>query len=93
MNAAISLRRRRSVGCKPSGAQILNACCDPKKQKDDEKEPNKAHSPHHSQRHVSHSHHHVSINAFLNSHFSTRKKRDDRTFVFLPAVTPTAVRR
>ncbi len=38
-------------------SQILDARGDAKKQKDDEKQPDQAHSPHHSHRHVSHLHH------------------------------------
>ena len=39
------------------GAEIFNQCRNSKKEQSNNEEPNEAHSPHHSERHISYLHH------------------------------------
>jgi hypothetical protein len=53
---ALSLKAWRQTPAN-LGAQILNQRRNPKKKENDDEEPNEAHSPHHSIRHIGYLHH------------------------------------
>ena len=73
------------------GAQILNQRSNPQKKENDDEEAKEAHSPHHSDRHVSHLHH-VQTPSVIHAGGSLSRKRSEGAFVLLAAVLTTAVR-